>query len=268
MSIFGFDIPYGLKISKGQLPGVSAVKKFGENPDVDTATIPEDIWEVGGLYNYEDDGVDDIKYLSSSDNADLVDVSIEGLDKDGNYVKQILTLTGQTVVNLTTPLWRVFRMENLGIVNIAGTVYCHIDAAPTAGVPLTAKIRAIIAGSNNQTLMALYTVPKGKVCFVHRAEIGMSRSLAAGSAQTAYFSRQFGGVFKIKKRIDISSSGSSTYQDPRSFPDTIPALTDMKLTVENVTANNTGIFGSFDIELVDESQFSDAYLASIGQPGY
>lgn len=49
-------------------------------------------------------------------------------------------------------------------------------------------------------------------------------------------------------------------------PDIIPARTDIKLTVESSSNDNVGVFGTFDILLVDESEFSSAYLTAIGQP--
>ena len=53
-------------------------------------------------------------------------------------------------------------------------------------------------------------------------------------------------------------------QDTRRFPDIIPALTDIKLTAEEVSGD-MGITGSFDILLVEESKLSSAFLTAIGQ---
>ena len=116
--------------------------------------------------------------------------------------------------------------------------------------------------------MALYTIPKGFVGFLYRGEIGASRSISSGEARCAYYSRMYGKAFRVKKRVNLTNAGNSIYQDARSAPDIIPALTDIKLTVESVSANNMGIFGTFDIMLVAESKFSDTYLTAIGQPGY
>ena len=55
-------------------------------------------------------------------------------------------------------------------------------------------------------------------------------------------------------------------EETRSFPDIIPALTDVKIKVESVSANNAGVFATFDILLVDEDKFSTAYLTALGQP--
>lgn len=39
-----------LAISRNKNSSVSFVNKFGRNPDIDTATDPEDVWDVGGLW--------------------------------------------------------------------------------------------------------------------------------------------------------------------------------------------------------------------------
>ena len=136
-------------------------------------------------------------------------------------------------------------MQNIGVYSVEGIVYCHTQDVPVAGVPDQANIRAIINNGNNQTLMALYTVPKGKVGFLMRGELGVSRSQTSGEAQCAYYSRRAGSQFTVKKRINLSNAGSSIYQDERSFPDIIPQFTDIKLTSESVSSNNTGLFGTF-----------------------
>lgn len=254
---------FELKVSMGLVPKHSTVDKFGENPEIDTNTAPEDIWEAGGLYTYDAVGTAPIVSLVSDSAADTMTINVQGLNIDGYLVSQEITLSGTTRVALTTPLWRVFRMFNTSATNITGTVYCYVG---TGGVPSLADTRAIIDNGNNQTLMALYTIPRGYVGFLYKGEIGMSRSVAAGETQAAYYSRRYGRVFRVKKRVDLSNSGDSLFQDKRSFPDIVPALTDIKLTVEAVSANSTGVFGTFDILLVEQDVFSDEYLATIGQP--
>jgi hypothetical protein len=253
-----------LNVSMGLFPGYSVVDKFGENPEIDTTTTPEDIWEGGGLYSYDADDTAPIVSLISSDAGDTEPIQVIGLDIDGNEVEQTITLTGTTRVALTTALWRVYRMINVGTSDLAGTVYCYTGTG--GGVPALSVTRAIINNGNNQTLMAVYTIPRGKVGFLFRGELGVSRSITAGEARCAYYSRRYGKVFTIKKRVNLSNSGTSIYPDSRKFPDPIPALTDIRLTAEVVSANGMGLFGTLDILLVDEDLFTDRFLTSIGQP--
>lgn len=253
------------RIQSGQIPGYSVIDKFGENPDIDTGTDPEDVWEGGGLYNYDAAGTAPIESLASNNATDTQDIKITGLDINGDEIIQTITLSGTTRVALDTNLWRVYRMENESATDLVGVVFCYVGTGtvPSIGDPV---VRAIIDNGNNQTLMALYTIPIGKVGFLYRGEIGASRSQTSGSVQCAYYSRRVGMAFKIKKRISVSNSGSSIFQDYRTFPDPIPALTDIKIRVEEVSANNTGAFATFDILLVDEDRLSQEFLTAINQP--
>ena len=261
-----------LALNMGSLPGYSTFDKFGLNPIIEPSTDPEDIWERGGIYPYDAFGTAPIVYISSSNNLDTQPITITGLDINGALVEQTITLTGFTNASLTTPLWRVLRLENDGITNILGMVYCHTDPSPTNGVPLSSNIRAEINNGNNQTLMALFTIPLGKVGFLYRGEAGMRYAAGSASQNTEYAtiyynSRRVNRVFKIKKAISLISSGASNYSDVRSFPDIIPSLTDIKLTVQEVSTA-MAIWGAFDILLVDETLFNESYLQAIGQPGY
>ena len=265
------EFPFNLALSMRGIPGYDIVDKFGVNPAITTASDPEDVWEFGGIYNYDDFGTAPILYLSSSDNADTQTISVLGLDIDGNEVEQTVVLTGQTNANLSTPLWRVYRMENESETDIAGVVYCHTDPTPTAGVPAGIAVRAIINDDNNQTLMALYTIPKGKIAFLFRGEIGLEFTGSPGAgtnyATVDYRSRRLGKVFKTKKRVSCISAATSIIQDVRSFPDLIPALTDIKITAQEVS-EDLGVWATMDFLLIDETEFTEEFLQSIGQPGY
>ena len=260
-----------LLVNMGRLPGYSTLDKFGFNPSVEPSTDPEDIIEQGGRIQYDTNGTAPIMYVSSSSALDTGQtVSVDGLDIDGNFLSQEIITNGQTNVLLDTPLWRQFRMENNDdTLDIQGILYCHTDASPTAGVPADANIRTIINGNKNQTLFTGYTVQKGKVGFLYRGELGVELEGNAATlseyAHCHYESRRYGKLFKVKKSVTVFPG--QPYIDERPFKDILPALTDIRLVAESVT-QEMGLFGTFDVLLVDEDQFSDEYLAAIGQPGY
>jgi hypothetical protein len=260
-------IPFNLAINQGLVEGHSVVDKFGRNTLITTASDPEDCWEAGGTYNYDPDGTAPIVSLISDDASDTMIILVQGLDVNREEVIQFITLNGTTRVALDTPLWRVYRMISL-FANISGTVYCYTG---TGGVPALADTRAIMQAGNNQTLMAIYTIPAGKVGFLYKGGADMSWEGGAFSgtefANCRYESRRLGEVFTVKRTFTLMSSGDSKFKDERSFPDTIPSGTDIKITIEEVSAT-MGVNGAFDILLVDEDQFTTEFLQNIGQPGY
>ena len=246
--------PFNLAITQGRISGHSTVDKFGLNTAILEASDPEDVWEGGGLYIYDDFGTAPIISLVSTSALDSQTVEIQGLDIEGYLVTQQATLNGTTRVALDTALWRVFEMFNNSNINFVGQIECYID---TSSSPTSPQIRAIINNGNNQTLMAIYTIPKGKTGYLYRGEAGLeyeggispSTNLFA-AARLYYKSRQFGKVFRVKKAISLLSGGNSVFQDERSFPDIIPELTDIRIEVSEVS-DTIGVWATFDIVLID-----------------
>ena len=120
-------------IALGLVDGYSAINKFGANPDIDTASDPEDVWDYGGKYTFST--VANINQLSSSSNSDIGDITVLGLyvvvvtnDDDEvktnwNDISQTVKLNGQTNVFLATNLIRVYRMYNADSNNYDGEIY-------------------------------------------------------------------------------------------------------------------------------------------------
>jgi len=262
----------GLAVSMGIMPGYSFISKYGVNLEIATGTDPEDIWEGGGLYTYDAWETAPIMYMSSSSTSDVGQtIRVIGLDINGDEVTQYPVTTGQTNVLLNTPLWRVYKMTNLSAdgLGTVGITYVHTDASPSSGVPTLANTRALINGHTNSTLMAVYTIPKGKVGFFRRGETGVQLEGNAGAlaeyAHIHFDVRPFGKNFITQKSVTNIVGGAATYSDTRTFPDPLPQLSDVKMSAEEVSAT-MGLWGAFDLLIVDEDYFSTAYLESINQP--
>lgn len=258
----------GLAIAEGNVTGKTFVHKFGEAPDFDQADGEVTLWDGANdiLFSgsppmsYTFSSSSDIGLISSSDNSDIQDIEIEGLDSNFNLVNQIITLDGTTDVDISgvggTDLIRVFRMINIGNTDISGVIYIRTNgSAQTAGVPDTANtVRAIINNGNNQTLMALYTVPNNKTGYMrswYAATAGASRS---SEYKIKIKARPFGGVFQLKHSSAISDTGTSKDNHPYVEPEVFPAKTDIIMTVEMLlnAATQAEISCGFDIVLVDD----------------
>lgn len=250
------DSENGLAIAKGEVAGTGFVHKFGKAPDFDPGDGFVTIWDGA-----DDSGINQMSYvystsaaidtISSSNAGDAVDVEIQGLADDWTFVSQTVTLNGQSKVTLPTPLRRAFRMKNAGASDIAGNVYCYEDTAITGGVPNdSTKVRAIIENGNNQTLMAVYTVPEGKTGYIRSffAAGANTGFLTTGASEIKLFARDFGGVFRLRHDTAISASPyQHTYVEPEG---PFPEKTDIEMRA-NTTIGASAISAGFDIVLVD-----------------
>jgi hypothetical protein len=237
-------------IAEGNVSDYEVIEKFGENPDVDTGTDPEDVWDYGGVYTFSSTA--DIDQISSSDDTDTQDVIVCGLDEDWGVVEQTVTLTGQTPATLDTPLIRVYRMYNSGTTDFSGDIYLSTNgAALTAGVPNTANtVRAMIRNGNNQRLMCIYTIPSGKTGYFWAGYIGYGASSSTGASFT-WSARLFGKVFCVKSKLSLIGTGTSTWNYTYKSPVKLPEKTDVKIVCKEVEANNTAVTGGFTVLLKD-----------------
>lgn len=242
------------RVAQGLDPRYSSVYKFGDNPDIDTASTPEDVWNFGGAYTYSTTA--DIDTLSSSSAADTGQtIVVIGQTADYTEVTQAIVTNGQSKVTLTTPLWRVYRLFNVSGAALAGTLYCYVDGATTGGVPNVAStVRAIIDDGDNQTMMALYTVPRYYTGWLVQAALSFSReAISTVSLVYSFAIRNPGGVFRVQNRGELSNGGTSARDFRPATPlGPLPSGTDIRLRVESVTANDVGAAGNFIVLLQRE----------------
>lgn len=258
--------PFELLVTQGYMQGHSFISKFGINNQITTATDPEDVWENGGLYIFSTTA--DILSLGSTNAADNQVISILGLDENFLEIEQNITLNGTTRVDIPIPLIRINRMRNVSSTDVAGNVFAYTGTGtvPTLGSDL---IRGVIINGSNQTLQAVYTVPADKVAFIFREEAGLAFDAGfLGGTEFATIDfrvRNFGEVFRVMKRISDTSDGASNYQDRKVFPEPLPGKSDILLRVQEVS-NTLGVWGTFDLLLIDQNELPDEFLTQIGQP--
>jgi hypothetical protein len=179
-------------------------------------------------------------------------VLIVGLDENWDEVTQTVTLTGTAPVILPISLIRTYRGYNAGSSDFVGNIYVTTDSAPlSAGVPDNAvDVRAHIAIGTNQTLMCIYTVPRGKSALFIGGYVAYANTRTSG-ATTSLRARPFGGVFSVKSIIALQGNGSSVWTYEFGVPAFLPEKTDVLLRIDNVSANSTDLSGGFDIVLYD-----------------
>jgi len=234
--------PFLLRVAKGEIDGHSIVNKFGQNDDLNASTY-EDIWDGGGTYVYPANGTAPITHLVSDDNNDTEPIEVQGLDITGALVVQTKTLTGTTLVALDTPLWRVFRLKNVGTSDLVDNV-CAVNSTDTQNY-------ACINNGNNQTLMALYTIPLGKSGYLYQGTNNLSEVTRGVGCSGRLMMRPHGLVFQLKKTFGLHSDGSGFLMIPAPLPGKIPALTDIRVSAI-ASANGVSLNTTFDILLIDD----------------
>lgn len=250
------DNSSGLSIAKGNITGSSFIHKFGKAPDFDSTDGYVAIWDGANdsgvnLMQYTYSSSADIDTISSDSASDTFDLEIQGLDSDYNLVTQTKTLTGQTPVILDTSLIRVFRLKNVGSADNVGRIFCFKNVATTGGVPDTlVNIRAIIQPGNNQTLMAIYTIPAGKIGYMRDWYASLNNNVAT-SLNVELRARPFGQVFQVKHTRTINSTGTSSTKHDYFEPEVFSAKTDIVMQAQTA-GNSVAASAGFDIVLIDD----------------
>ena len=220
ISRVGTTEPFYLQVARNQISFHKSNFKFGFNADVDDSL--ETVWAQGGLYSYLASA--SVLKGSSSSTADTSagtgarTVELFGLDTNYDEINETVTLNGQTAVNTTKEYLRINRMvvrsAGSGGQN-AGVIYAGTGTV-TAGVP--ANKYATIAIGDNQTVMALWTVPRGYTAYLLQTDITVATTQNNKYCTVHLVARPNGEVFQIKdKFVKSESSVHQTYTIPLKF---------------------------------------------------
>lgn len=254
ISRMGLTEPFELQLARGQISLHKTLFKFGNNPDTNGAL--ETVWSQSSLYVYPTAAtVMKVSSTSADDNgtgSGARTVLVGGLDSNYNEVTETVTLTGQTPVLTTTVFIRVFRayVVTAGVSNTAaGTIYIG-DGVVTAGVPAT--VYASIPLGENQTLMAIWTVPVGYTFYMYRGSFSAASNNAAQYVLGKFMVRPFGGVFR--NAADVTAN-SNVIQYDFEIPLAVPEKADIEARVIALSGTNFYITASFEgVYIKNDSQ--------------
>ena len=239
-----------IEVSKGNVPGASCVLKFGMNEDIDSGSVPEEVWSYGGVYSFPTDvNIVRVNSTDAGDNATGTGartITIEGLDSNYEEVSVDLTMNGVAGVNTTQTFTRVHR----AFVKTAGSSEFNLGVITIihqgAGTPIVAEI----PGKMSQTQQAIYTIPAGKSGYL-AAMSGAIVKKNSGVATLEFWQRDaVNPVRRLQSSMSVSISGTTTYN--KIFPyKKIPEKTDVYIRCSYVSANDLAVFGNFSLILID-----------------
>jgi hypothetical protein len=258
----GHNIPYQERLNRGLIGTSFSFVKFGE-VRCDNDSLWHTTWEWGSdnLGNVDIifplDGTAPINRVSSSDVADTGDIFVLGLDINGTWTQQTITLTGQTPKPLDTALWRHLTSYNLASATspiigngFAGDIYFYNDAsAVTTGVPdVDAEVLGYLTGMNNRTLQGYMTCPAGYTARIKTSTISLDTRIAA-SAQFRIFRREYGGLPQLIRTGSIATSGTGLFSREIKIAPVLNARADLIPQVL-VDTNDTSVSVEFSMDLI------------------
>jgi hypothetical protein len=237
--------PFELQVSRNQIQGHKTLFKFGNNSDINGSL--ETVWSHGGLYVYPTSAIQMKVSSSSADDSGTGTgartVVVGGLDADYNEITEVVTLTGQTEVLTTNTFIRVFRafVATAGSgATAAGTIYIGTGTV-TTGVPAT--VYAEIPLGENQTLMAIWTVPAGYTLYLYRGTFSAASNNAAHYILGKFVIRPFGGVFR--NAADVTANSNVIPYD-FEIPLVVPEKSDIEARAIALAGTNFYTTASFE----------------------
>lgn len=232
-------------IAEGFYNGRTIVSKFGRNPDVDTATVPEDVWNTGGVYTGFPTGAAEEFQIVSTNAGDTGTVVFTYLASFTATAWQTATVT----LNGTTPV-------NTGVTGVR----CHTaryDTGDDTSFNLgdisirhrvtTANVFLLIPTGRSQSNTAAYTIPFGSRGFIKRFFV-RENSNQTGFVEGALWLREYQQSPRIRR--PFAASAQAPFEESIYGGLELPPLTDIQVRILSASVNNMSVVAGYDIIIV------------------
>jgi hypothetical protein len=219
-----------IQIANGDMLNVDHIHKFGYNPAV--STIYEDIWSRSGKIVFETSAA--AATIDSNLSNVGCQIVIEGLDGNYDQVSETVTLDSNGDATTTQTFLRINRAFVSGSTATTNVVRIQINGSNQAQIDV----------AHQQTMQAIYTVPRGHTAFFQSLSVGLQSK--DKDAEVRLNVQEFGGVERTRDYLSFSQNFiEKHYPVPLKFPE----KSDIKLQAK-ITGADTLVSGTFDIILV------------------
>lgn len=248
---------FGLQASQGFIEGVQTLLRTGFNPDIDTATTPEDIWTGGGIWVPPTASrVHDIVSTDATDTAagaGARTISIVGLREwDQKETSEIVTLNGLTPVQTVNSYVMINRLR----AETSGATLTNAgDITATAQVDAT--VTAVISANNGESSMAIYGISALQAMHFRSfsswlVDTGGVANEIRLQAAFQLNSDQPDSPFIDAVELGIFAQGTSYMPFILDPPAILEGPAIVKVRCVAVTANNAAIGAGFNGYLIDK----------------
>jgi hypothetical protein len=219
---------FNLAVAEGLYQNTLNTIKDGLNLDIDTGSVPEDMWTNGGVYTGFPTNPEAGQVIVAGADTGTVFYSYMASSADTDYTFGSVAVAGAGTYALGHDIWRcnyaifVGTNTNVSLITIR-------QAVTTANVFLE-----ILAGYG-QSFCAAYTVPSGSSIYLDRVS-GTVRGATTGSLDGFFWYRPSAGSAYLRFPFELQFG--TLYFDDIDYLVKIPQLTDIMPRIITSSANN------------------------------
>jgi hypothetical protein len=220
---------FNIMVAEGLYQNRNNTIKDGINFDIDTASVPEDIWEGGGTYTGFPLTADAAEIVVAGADTGTVFYSYMATDTDTDYTFGSKAISGAGTYSLGHNIWRCnfAYFQSSSAIN-SGNITIRHTATP-------ANIFCIILATYGQSYCAAYTVPYGSSVYIDRLN-GNMRGTSTGSLDGFIWYRPYGGSPYLRFPFELQYG--TLYFDDVDYLIRIPERVDFIPRIVTSSANN------------------------------
>lgn len=237
--------------SMGLLAERKLVNIYGRNFDVDSGTLPEDLWNGGGIYTgFPVTGSAETLSVLSSSASDASagtgarTLKIHGLNSAYEEINETITLDGTTPVLTSETFWRVFYAEVL----TAGSGGFNVGTITANHSTTTANVFFVMPVGRNRSNIAVYTIPSGYTGLLKSLGMWIRGGVTAVSADGELMVRPYGQAAQMRHPWTCNNNTPFGVRPAGGL--VLTEKTDITIRVSACSANNMDIVGAFDIYMI------------------
>jgi len=242
-----------ISVARGDTANWKMVNKYGRNHDVDTNSVPEDIWGNGGIWqplpSPQKVTVVSTRELDSASGPGARSVKIIGLNALWQEQIELLPLDGLTHVTSVNEFIRIHQVS----VNTCGSLGANVGVITVLG-SVNISMQSFIDANYGESASSFYTIPEGVTGFMTNLWVSMNQSTASANATVGLFVRVKADLsdspLNLKHVYHASSCCGIAKRDFKPYL-VISEKTDIILKALGVSNNNTDICVGYDLIMVD-----------------
>jgi hypothetical protein len=225
-------LDFNLMVSEGLYQNHSTVTKDGINFDIDSASVPEDITNEGGVYaGFPTGAVEAGEVVVAGADTGTVYYFYLASSASTDYAFGSVSVTGAGTYALGHNVWRC---NFAYFVSSSATAFNAGDIT-IRNTPTTANVFCVIPAGYSQSFCAAYTVPAGSTVYIDRFT-GNMRGSTSGSMDGFFWYRPQGQ--SPRYRFPFELQFGTLYCDDIDYLLAIPSGVDIIPRILSASANN------------------------------